>query len=318
MWEDLPLFPQSASTVSDSVDALYGYLVLVASFFTLLILVLVVGFAIRYRRRAGGPKVEQIEGSLRLELVWTLVPLAIALSFFVWGSTLYVRLQRMPVDATDVYVVGRQWMWKMQHATGQREINDLHVPVGRKMRLTLASEDVIHSFFVPAFRVKRDVVPGVYTHAWFEATKPGEYHLFCAEYCGTQHSRMIGTVYVMEVDDYERWLEGAASGEPPEVAGRLLFESMRCDTCHEATSTSAARGPDLHGLLGRRVPLRDGSEVVADEAYVRESILRPMAKVVAGFEPVMPTYEGQLGEEQILQIVAYLKTLRGGEQGGAR
>ena len=312
MWQDFPLFPPSASTTSGSIDALYGYLVAVTAFFTLLILVLVLTFAVRYRRRANGPKVVQIEGSLRLELLWTVVPFLIAMSFFVWGASLYVKVSRPPLNATDVYVVGKQWMWKLQHATGQREINDLHVPVGRTIRLTMTSEDVIHSFFVPAFRMKRDVLPGSYTQAWFEATEVGEYHLFCAEYCGTNHSKMIGTVFVMEHEDYERWLGGATAGEAPEVAGRALFESMRCDTCHKEgpDATGPARGPSLVGLFGSEVALQGGGRAVADEGYLRESILEPMAKVVAGFEPVMPTYAGQLGEEQILQIIAYIKTLK--------
>jgi cytochrome c oxidase subunit 2 len=208
----------------------------------------------------------------------------------------------------DVYVVGKQWMWKVQQPQGQREINELHVPIGRAVRLTMTSDDVIHSFYIPAFRIKKDVVPGRYSSEWFEATKPGKYHLFCAEYCGTKHSEMIGWVYAMEPQDYEQWLSGSTGNEPPEEAGRKLFESMRCDTCHKAAPD--ARGPSLNGLFGRQVVLKDGNTVVANEDYIRESILKPLSKVVKGFDPIMPTYAGQLGEEQILQILAYIKTLR--------
>jgi cytochrome c oxidase subunit 2 len=199
-------------------------------------------------------------------------------------------------------------MWKIQHPQGQREINDLHVPVGQAIRLTMTSEDVIHSFYVPAFRVKQDVLPNRYTHMWFRPTKVGVYHLFCAEYCGTKHSGMIGSVFVMEPQDYERWLAGTTSGETLEEAGRRQFESLRCDTCHK--DVSDPRGPSLRGLFGRQVALEGGGTVQADEAYVRESILRPLAKVTKGYAPLMPTYEGQLGEEQVLQIIAYLKTLK--------
>jgi cytochrome c oxidase subunit II len=316
VWQDLPLFPQSASTFSGEVDALYGYLVAVSAFFSLLISALVVTFAVRYRRRRGGPRAHQIEGSLRLELLWTIVPLLIVTTFFLWGSSLFVRMARVPENATDVYVVGKQWMWKLQHATGQREINDLHVPVGTPIRLTMTSEDVIHSFYVPAFRIKRDVLPGRYQSAWFEATKPGVYHLFCAEYCGTKHSQMIGSVIVQTAEEHERWLSGGAAAETPAQAGAALFESMRCDTCHK--DEPGARGPSLRGVFGSEVALQGGGRALADEGYLRESILRPAAKVVAGFEPLMPTYEGQLGEEQILQIIAYIKTLAGGQAEGGR
>ncbi|MFN0242625.1 MAG: cytochrome c oxidase subunit II [Planctomycetota bacterium] len=316
MWQNLPLFPESASTTSGEIDALYLYLVAVTAFFAILILVLVVGFAVYFRRRPNGPPVVQIEGSLRLELVWTIIPFLIALSFFWWGSDLFLRTSRAPRDATDVYVVGKQWMWKLQHANGKREINELHVPVGQRIRLTMTSEDVIHAFFVPAFRMKRDVMPGRYTQAWFEATKTGVYHLFCAEYCGTEHSKMIGQVYVMEPEEYAAWLAGATSGETPEAAGKTLFESYRCDSCHR--DAPDARGPSLNGVFGSEVVLLGGGRATADETYLRESILAPASKIVAGFQPVMPTYAGQLGEEQILQLIAYIKTLKSGQAQSAR
>jgi cytochrome c oxidase subunit II len=313
MWKGFPLFPESASSYSGHVDALYFFLISVSVFFSLLIATLIVVLAIRYRRRPGNERATQIEGVLRLELLWIGIPFVLVMTMFVWGARVYFEIYRPPDEAIDILVTAKQWMWKLQHPQGQREINALHVPVNARVRLTMASEDVIHSFYVPAFRMKHDVVPGRYQQAWFQATKTGEYHLFCAEYCGTKHSEMIGTVYVMEPADYEQWLSGAPAGEPPEQAGRKLFEAMRCESCH--TQTSGARGPDLQGLFGSQVRLKGGGTAVADEGYVRESILEPLAKVVDGFEPVMPTYQGQLGEEQILQLIAYIKSLGGQEPG---
>jgi cytochrome c oxidase subunit 2 len=313
MWQDFPLFPESASSLSGRVDAVYFFLLGLSAFFATLICALIVVFSFKYRRRPDNLLATPIEGSLPLELTWMIIPFGLTMVIFVWGAKIYFAEANPPGDVTDVYVVAKQWMWKIQHPQGQREINDLHVPVGQAIRLTMTSEDVIHSFFVPAFRVKQDVLPNRYTHMWFRATKTGVYHLFCAEYCGTKHSGMIGRVFVMEPQEYERWLSGSTADEPLEETGRKLFESMRCDTCHKEAPD--ARGPVLRGLFGRQVALEGGASVVADEAYVRESILRPLAKVTKGFQPVMPTYEGQLGEEQILQIIAYLKTLKAAPSG---
>jgi cytochrome c oxidase subunit 2 len=241
------------------------------------------------------------------------------MALFVWGTAVYVQLMRPPKNSMDMYIVGKQWMWKIQHPTGHREINEMHVPMGQPIRLTMTSEDVIHSYFVPAFRMKKDVVPGRYTEQWFEATKPGKYHIFCAEYCGTKHSQMIGTVTVMTQDEYQHWLAGVNPGETPEAAGLKLFEGMRCASCHPtdpATKTIdgvPARGPLLAGIYGTKVALKDGGSVEVNDDYIRESLMRPLAKVVAGFEPVMPLYEGQLSEEQIIQLTAYIKSLKGSE-----
>ena len=316
MWKDFPLFPDSASSLSDRVDALYFFLIGVSGFFASLICALVVIFSFKYKRRSPKERGAAIEGSLALELVWTIIPFSLTLVMFVWGARVYFAAVVPPADASELYVVGKQWMWKLQHPQGQREINELHVPVGQAVRLTMTSEDVIHSFYVPAFRMKQDVLPGRYTHAWFRATKAGEYHLFCAEYCGTKHSGMIGTVHVMEPQDYERWLSGAMAGETTAEAGRRLYESLRCDACHPVQAQAGvpagapvARGPSLVGAFGTLVALADGGTAVVDEEYVRESILRPMQRVTKDYEPLMPSYEGQLGEEQVLQIIAYLKTL---------
>lgn len=303
----LPLFPEQASTVAGRVDALYYYLVGVSVFFSVLIFLLVFYFAVKYRRRDPNYVPPAIHGSTRLEVFWSVVPLALAMVMFGWGAKLFFEMQRPPAETLEIQVVGKQWMWKIQHPQGPREINELHVPVGVPVKLTMISEDVIHSFYIPAFRVKMDVLPGRYTTLWFEATKTGEYHLFCAEYCGTQHSGMIGRVVVMEPLDYQNWLAGGPPAESLEQAGERLFSQMQCNTCHFAGP--GARGPLLEGVFGSPVRLADGRTVTADENYVRESILNPAAKVVAGYRPVMPTYAGQLSEEQVLQLVAYIKSL---------
>jgi cytochrome c oxidase subunit 2 len=225
---------------------------------------------------------------------------------FVWGADLFLEQSIPPQAAEEIYVVGKQWMWKIQHSNGRREINELHVPVGRAIKLTVASQDVIHSFYVPAFRIKQDVIPGQYRTMWFEATRPGEYHLFCAEYCGTDHSGMIGRVVVMEDLDYQTWL-GGYTEETPVQAGEKLFTQFDCANCHE--SGRLRRGPVLGGLFGREVPLQDGRMVLFDETYIRESILDPRAKIARGFPPIMPTFRGQLTEEQIIAIIAYIKSL---------
>jgi cytochrome c oxidase subunit II len=307
MGPTLPLFPDQASTMAGRVDALYFYLLAVSGFFALLIALLVVVFAIKYRRRSETELPRGVEGSLKLEVAWSLIPLVIALSFFVWGAKLFFAMNRPPKDALEVYVVGKQWMWKLQHADGQREINELHVPVGRPVRLTMTSEDVIHDFFVPAFRMKKDVLPGRYTTAWFEASRPGRYHLFCAQYCGTKHAGMIGWINVMEPADYQAWLSGGTASESLASAGAKLFQRHACNTCHRADSL--ARGPNLEGLFGKPVQLSDGRTIVADESYIRESILTPNAKIVMGFQPIMPTFQGLVSEEELLQLVAYVKSL---------
>jgi cytochrome c oxidase subunit 2 len=304
----LPFLPESASTLSGDVDALYLYLCGVTLFFALLIGGVLVFFVVRYRRRNPFEIPRPIEGSMKLETLWSVIPLLIAMSFFVWGASLYYREYRPPKNAMEVYVVGKQWMWKFQHATGQREINELHVPVGRKIKLIMATEDVIHDVFIPAFRIKTDVVPGRYTTEWFEATKPGRYHFFCAEYCGMNHSGMGGYVVVMDPTEFENWLSGNANQMSPAAAGQQMFESLGCASCHGANA-EGGRGPALLGLYGNNVALNNGQTALADEGYVRESILNPQAKIVTGFGPIMPSFQGQLSEEQLLQLVAYVKSL---------
>jgi cytochrome c oxidase subunit 2 len=325
MWPDFPLFPDAASTVAREVDALYLAWVAISLFFSLLIAALIVVFFMRYRRRKWRRfgSTAHIQ-TLPVEIAWSVVPLVIVLSMFGWGAKVFLDQMRPPADAVGFYGVGKQWMWKFQHPEGAREINALHVPVGQPIRLTLTSEDVIHSLFIPAFRVKTDVLPGRYTTLWFEATTPGEYHLFCTEYCGTEHSRMIGTVYALPPEDYETWLATGQVGVPLRVSGGELFSRFACDTCHrmeKATPELPARGPTLAGLFGTEVELLGGRTVTADETYLRRSILEPQAQVVAGWQPIMPTFKGQMSEEQLNALVDYVKNLPIGpqtaEDGGA-
>src|SRR5213080_865688 len=308
MQSSFPIVPESASTLSGEVDALYFYISGVTVFFTLLISALVLFFVIRYRRRNPFEIPRPIEGSMKLETLWSVIPLLIAMSIFLWGAKLYFAEYRPPANALEVYVVGKQWMWKFQHATGQREINELHVPVGRKVKLIMATEDVIHDLFVPAFRIKTDVVPGKYTTEWFEATRPGRYHFFCAEYCGMNHSGMGGWVVVMEPTEFDNWLSGNANQMSPAAAGQQMFESLGCVSCHGANG-EGGRGPALLGVYGSKVVLSGGQSVNADDGYVRESILTPQAKIVNGFGPIMPSFQGQVNEEQLLQLVAFVKSL---------
>jgi len=303
-----PFVPESASTLSGEVEALYFYIWGVTAFFVLLISIVLVYFVIRYRRRNAFEIPRPIEGSTKLETLWSVIPLLIAMTIFFWGAKVYFAQYRPAKNAIEVYVVGKQWMWKFQHATGQREINELHVPVGRKVKLIMTTEDVIHDLFVPAFRSKIDVVPGKYTTEWFEATKPGRYHFFCAEYCGMNHSGMGGYVVVMEPAEYENWLSGNAGQASPAAAGRGLYESLGCASCHGANA-EGGRGPALLGLYGSKVVLNNNQTVTGDESYLRESILTPQAKIATGFGPIMPSFQGQLSEEQLLQVVAYLKSL---------
>lgn len=308
MWSSLPLFPDSASTIAGKVDSLYFFLVVVAGFFSVGIFTLVTIFAIRYRRTAENPVPVRFHAPISLEILWSVIPLILTMVMFGWGAVLYLRNMQAPGGALEIYVVAKQWMWKVQHPEGMREINELHVPTGAPVRLIMTSEDVIHSFFVPAFRVKQDVLPGRYVSLWFQPTRAGKYHLFCAEYCGNQHSAMGGWAYVMEPAEYERWLTGGSSVESLASSGQSLFERLACSNCHK--SGGGGRGPTLEGAIGREVQLSDGRTVVVDETYLRESILNPSAKIVAGYQPLMPTFQGQVSEEQVLQLLAYIKSLK--------
>jgi cytochrome c oxidase subunit II len=301
-----PVFPESASTLSPRVDALYFFILGVTIFFTTLVALLIVVFAVKYRKDKH-PVPVQIHGSIPLEIFWTLVPLGIAMVIFAWGSILFFQERHPPRSSMTIYAIGKQWMWKFEHPGGQREINNLHVPVGYPVRMTMISQDVIHDFFVPAFRTQMDVLPGRYTELWFEATKPGRYHLFCNQYCGTKHSGMIGEVTAMPYGDYQQWLRGPGAFGSLATEGQKVFASMGCPTCH--TGADNARGPNLYNLYGRMVRTSDDRTIVADEAYIRESVLNPSAKIVYGFQNIMPTFQGQLNEDEMIQLIEYVKSL---------
>jgi cytochrome c oxidase subunit 2 len=303
-----PLFPETASTIAPRVDALYFFLIGVTVFFSLLIAGLIVFYAVKYHRRSPDSVGKQIHGGLLLETTWIVIPFLITMVIFVWGASVYFAIASPPAETLNVYVVGKQWMWKFQHLDGEREINELHVPVGRNVKLIATSEDVIHDLFIPAFRVKADVIPGRYVNLWFNATKPGRYHLFCAEYCGTRHSGMIGEVVVMEDTDYQEWLSGGGPEGSLASAGEKLFADLACNTCHRPDS--AGRGPVLNGLFGKTIATQSGEMVVVDEAYIRESILNPAAKITAGFQPIMPTFQGLVSEEGLLELIEYVKSLQ--------
>jgi len=313
MFTNFPFFPQAASEQAGQIDALYFFLVAVTAFFTALIALMVVVFAVKFHRKHDDEVGEAIHGSLALELLWTIIPLGITMVMFVWGAQVFFHMTRAPKGAMEIYIVGKQWMWKAQHMDGSREINELHVPIGRPVKLIMGSEDVIHSFFIPDFRVKADVIPGRLNTMWFTATKPGRYHLFCTQYCGTKHSAMIGWVTAMAPAEYEAWLGGGGAGGTMADSGAKLFQDLACATCH--LENGQGRGPVLKGAYGKPVTLQTGQTVTVDDAYIRESVLNPQAKVVAGFQPIMPTFQGLVTEEQLLQLIAYVKSL--GDQQGA-
>lgn len=313
LFGQVSLFPETASTLADEVDGLFFFILGVTLFFTLLIATLVIVFLVKYRRRSEAERPPLGRSSLPLEIGWTLVPLVIGIGIFVWGARVFVTGSIPPDNALEVYVVGRQWMWHMQHVGGQREINQLHVPLGRPVKVTLTSQDVVHSFFIPAFRMHRDAIPGRYTDAWFEATKVGRYRIYCTEYCGTNHSSMIGEAVVMEPAAYREWLTRGAD-DSLSTKGAKLFRKLQCVACHSADSR--ARAPVLENLYLRRVPLKDGTSVIADEDYLRESIRKPNTKIVAGFQgpSIMPPFEQDIvDEEEMIQLIAFLRGLGTGE-----
>ena len=306
MVADFPLWPDQASTFAPDVDNLYIFLILVCGTVAVGVFLTIFYFAVKYRRRPDNEIAQEYEPPKMLEVLWIAIPSVIFLGLFVWGSWLYFHMARVPDDALDIYATGKQWMWKFQHPTGQREINSLHVPVNRPIKITMASEDVIHSLYFPAFRTKADVLPSRYRTMWFQATKTGRFHIFCAEYCGTLHSGMTGWVEVMENADYQKWLAGGTEGSMASQ-GEQLFQKYACNTCH--TNDASGRGPVLAGLYGRDVTLSNDSVVKADDNYIRESILTPQAKTVKGFQPIMPTFQGQMSEDDLMKLLAYVKSL---------
>jgi cytochrome c oxidase subunit II len=311
MPQAFPLFPQQASTVAPAVDHLFYFLTAVSVFFSALIFLLVFYFAVKYRRRSKdeAPPKNQVINNIPLEITWTVIPMILVIIMYFWGAEIFVSNATPPKDAMEVFVIGKQWMWQIEHTNGKREINALHIPVGIPVKLTMTSQDVIHDFSVPAFRMKMDVVPDRYTTEWFEATKPGKYHLFCDQYCGMGHSLMAGWVYVMSQGDYQRWLNSGVTGTTMAEQGESLYHQYGCITCH-----GTGKGPAFAGLYGKPVKLSDGQTVIANDAYIRESILDPSAQIVNGYPAIMPTFKGQVSEEQILQITAYIKSLASKER----
>lgn len=308
MQSPLPIFPDQASNFAGNVDTLFLFILMTTLFFAVLVTLLVIFAAFKFRRKSANEVGDEIEGNNALEVGWTLIPTLIAIFIFAWGAVIYVNYRVAPKDTLDIYVIGKQWMWKLQQPNGRKEINELHIPVNRNVKLIMGSEDVIHDFYVPAFRVKMDVVPGRYNTMWFRPTKVGRYHFFCSQYCGTNHAVMGGWVTVMDPAEYAAWLAGEAGDVNPVSAGEKLFTQLACVTCHIANGTG--RAPSLNGVYGAKVLLADGTTVTADEAYIRESILQPKAKIVAGYQPVMPTFQGLVTEEQILNLTAYIKSLQ--------
>jgi cytochrome c oxidase subunit 2 len=304
---NFPLFPPEASNVARQTDHLYIALIILSAVTLAVVFVPMIFFLLKYRR---GHKADRTPVRLPetvIEITWTIIPAVIFTGFFAWGAKVYFTIERPPRDAMEINVVGKQWMWKIEHPEGNREIDELHVPLGRNIKLTLASEDVIHSFFLPAFRVKQDVVPGRYSTLWFKANKLGTFHLFCSEYCGTHHSAMVGSIFVMTPEDYQQWLARGAPGPTLAQDGAQLFRSYGCSGCH--LQSTIVRAPPLEGLYGRPVPLQSGQIVTADEAYIRDSILLPAKDIVAGYTNDMPSFQGHLSEDNLLKIIAYIKSI---------
>lgn len=301
------LIPAPASTGASKVDFLF-YSILIASLAVAAVMTfLIVRFLVIYRQGTDRSRAGRRRGHLALDLTWSGILFLVFIGLFIWSAALYIQRDHVPEDALHITAVGKQWMWQIQHPGGQREINALHVPVGRPVVVELASEDVIHSFFIPAFRIKQDAVPGRATRLWFEATKTGRFHLFCAEYCGSEHSQMRGHIEVMEQEEYAEWLSTRPAGETLAARGRRLFTALGCSGCHEAGGT--VKAPHLGELYLSPVALESGEVVIADRQYIRDSILMPGRDIVAGFKDIMPSFAGLIDETELMALVAYIISL---------
>ncbi|KRT66755.1 MAG: cytochrome C oxidase subunit II, transmembrane region, cytochrome c oxidase subunit II [Candidatus Dadabacteria bacterium CSP1-2] len=305
--------PEVASNLASKVDAVIWFITVISLVFFILISIFLVYFAIRYRRRQENEETPYITGSHVLETIWTIIPSILLIVIFVYGFVVYKDMRTPPEDSLEVTVIGRQWLWQFKYNNGKTTLNELYIPEGRPIKLVMTSEDVLHSFFVPAFRVKQDLVGGMYTYLWFTPTKTGTYELYCTEYCGTGHSTMLGKVIVMSPQEYEKWEKGeeekAVASLPPAELGKQLYTQRGCNACHSIDGSSLV-GPTWKGLYGHEVVLQDGTKVTADENYIREAILEPQAKMVKGFGPVMPSFKGVISDDEISDLIAYIKTLK--------
>ena len=308
MFSGIPLFPEQGSALAADVDALYFFIVAVTAFVAIVVTIVVIYFAAKYSTNDPLKVGARIHGSIPLELAWSIIPFLVTIVIFAWSADVFFDLQRPPDQTLEIYATGKRWMWKFQHLDGQNEINELHVPAGRPVKITFTSEDVLHSLFFPVFRTKADAIPGRYSTVWFTPTLIGEHHIFCAEYCGTNHSGMVGKVVVMEPTAYEAWLTGNVGGGSLATRGERLFSDLACNTCH--LSDGRGRGPSLANKFGAAERLASGATVAVDESYVRESILTPQAKLVDGYQPLMPTFQGLVSEENVMALVEYVKSLR--------
>jgi cytochrome c oxidase subunit 2 len=315
MFAGIPLFPEQASTLAPRVDNLYFFIVAVTAFFGIVTSVVVIWFAMKYRTNDPLKIGARITGSIPLELAWSIIPFAISIVIFVWAADVFFDIYRPPDQTLEIYATGKRWMWRFQHLDGKSEINELHVPVGRAVKVTFTSEDVLHSLYFPAFRTKADAIPGRYSSVWFNATDVGEYHIFCAEYCGTKHSGMIGRVVVMEPALYQAWLSGDTGEGTLASRGERLFTDLACVTCH--LDDGSGRGPSLVNRFGAQQTLQTGEVITVDDSYVRESILTPQQKIVAGYQPLMPTFQGMVNEQSVMALIEYVKTKRATGQAAA-
>jgi cytochrome c oxidase subunit II len=310
----IPLQPPAASTTAAGIDNLYLVLSGITAFFTVLIFSIIFVFMIKYRRRSDDQKSAATHTPLAVELTWTIIPSLICAVLFVWSAALYVQNGRPPASSTEIFVIGKQWMWHLQHAEGPREIDELHVPVGVPVKLTMTSQDVIHDFYIPAFRVKKDVLPGRFTSLWFQPTEVGTYHLFCAQYCGTNHSEMIGWIYVMTPTDYAAWLAGGEKTESLAQQGERLFTQFGCISCH--TGDATAHAPSLAGLYGKPQMMANGETRIVDESLISQAILVPNSVHLPSYQAIMPTYQGQIDSDQMVRLIAYVKSMSSEERNG--
>jgi cytochrome c oxidase subunit 2 len=306
----LQFLPEQASTIGREVDYIFWGLMAISAFMTLGLFAVITFFLIRYRSTSDAKRTMSRLSPTYLEVTWTATPIVIFIGLFIWGALVFAKASKPPPGSLPIYVVGLQWYWDVRHENGRQEIGDLHVPVGQPVQLIMTSTDVIHDYFIPAFRIKRDVLPGKYTTQWFTATKPGKYRIFCNQYCGTKHGLMTGYLYAMQPEDYETWLSTSGGGPPVESlaqSGARLFRQYSCSGCHGANSSVHA--PSLTGIYGHPVPLQGGEFVTADDQYLRDSILKPDSQIVAGYKAIMPSFQKQISEQDVIALVAYIKSL---------